>query len=592
MKKPSPTSKGGASAGKVSTYAKSAQNSGFSFISSPNQTTTSCLATPNPFWGDNPWDISAQIMGPQPAEPKPKPTKPCDVKTLKLDIVAAQKTHSVSLSSQRRREAVASNVPGSYRYKLQHKDLVVEIIAPVKETTTTYARNKPSVTKASKDHDPVKVTATATPASSCGQTHPGLSASGGDVNESSERKPIKFDVFSPAPSTVRSSSWGRLWPFGDNKSEEIAVKADSCGFVPGGKPTKDLSVLLVALPDEIWKITLGLGTYMSGSASRERKANTGAGGKSTGMVVAYERQRGSTSSSDRATYVAGSKFSDEFTNSTTSGVLLRRTDTNETEMRDGWATSGTKKSKKLRKIKIEHTVGGQTSEADVSKIANGIIDALDTIEDLSKIFDGIPKVGWSISTSFKFLTGSATLEWGHRWPRSFAENNRVYYAERFITLGGTVELASGSVEVFFGVEIDPWWAPVYFVAKLYLEVSASVSISPSGTVTVTNWKDRDLDLNPMDLDAKAEVKLDLGATAGGRAAGYELRATLKLEGDLTAEIDGKISRKGPDAKVTIKTDGAHIKGEVLVVGRRRKTYDFEPIEVIKPRDFIKDKVIF
>ena len=217
---------------------------------------------------------------------------------------------------------------------------------------------------------------------------------------------------------------------------------------------------------------------------------------------------------------------------------------------------------------------------------------MDTIEDLSKLFDGIPTVGWKIPTSFSFLQDEAFFEWGHRWPTDYIENNRVYYAERFLRVGGSVDLASGKVEVFFGVEIDPWWLDVYFVAKPYLEISAKVSISPSASFAVTNWADKDLDMDPIDLDAKVEIKAELGATEGGEAFGYGIRATLRLNSDLTLDVDGKIKRTGPEAKATLKSSGAHIVGEIISSNSRRRTYDFEPLEVIKAREFFTDKVLF
>ncbi len=581
-----PSSKPGAGAAAAGA---SAGKAGMSPQFGPQQSTMTC---PSPSSEAPHWSIlsPAQTAGnsSQPSgadEAQKNTTKPCDVKTLKVDISAPKKSQSVSVSSQRRKETVAPSVPGAYRYKLQHKDLIVEILAPVKERDTTYHWGAGTKTKAAEGHEPTKLTAKATPAAVCGPEHPHLSVRGGEFNnQTTGGQAYNGHVFTPAPSASRASDLGLIWPFGDDRSQEIVVAADSCGIKPGGEATKDLSVLLVAMPDVSWKITLGLGTYSSGSASVEQKRKTGPNEDEIGHVVAFKRQRGNTSEESKRTYVAGTKFSEQQVYSDTSGVILRDTETfTNTPLNETVTDQEREEKTTVRKIKVERTVGGQTVEADVSKVLNGFLDILKNIKEISKIFDGIPKVGWSVSASFSFLTGQAVFEWGYRWPRSYAEEDRVYYVERFITIGGKVELASGKVEVFFGVEIDPWWAPVYFVAKLYVEVTVSVSISPSATWAVTNWEERDLDFNPIKIKTTAEAKLDLGATAGGEVAGYELRATLKLEGDLVFDIDAKINREGPDAEAKLETKGAHIKGEIIVVGRRRKKYDFDPIEVIKPR---------
>lgn len=551
-------------------HASGAQQSGFSSTSGPSQVVMNC-------------------------QPEPiQSYHPCDIATLSLALSYEGGSQSVSVSSKRRQEVVANSVPDGYRGYLRDHDVLVEALAPVEETKTTRSRSGSVKSEATKNHKPLKVSASAIPAMTCGPDHLEFSINGPALNETLKNASFTGDIFTPPPSSLLGASrWGRVWPFGEDLTQPHTLEGTCCGNNPNGTPIGDLKMKLMVMPDESWKITLGLGTYSSGSISAESARKTGPDKAQTGVVIARKRQIGNTSTERRETYIASTHYSDEFSVFETSGVLRRHTD-KLAESDSTWGAPGFEEaeSDKTRQIKIEHVVGGVKSEVDASKVIDGVLRALDTIEDLGKLFDGIPKIGWSVSASFSFLKGSASLEWGHRWPTNYVEQDRVYYVERFIKVGGNVDLAAGNVEVFFGVEIDPWWLDIYFVAKLYVNVSAKVSISPQASVTATNFSGLDLDLKPIDLDCAASAKAELGATTGGRAFGYEVIAKLALESSVKFDVDGKISRKGPEAKASLSSTGAHIIGEIVVVGRRRKTYDFKPIEVIKKKTFFKDKVIF
>ncbi|MDA8708247.1 hypothetical protein N9M10_02635 [Hellea sp.] len=61
---------------------------------------------------------------------------------------------------------------------------------------------------------------------------------------------------------------------------------------------------------------------------------------------------------------------------------------------------------------------------------------------------------------------------------------------------------------------------------------------------------------------------------------------------MTFDIDGKISRKGPEAKCSLVSDGAKIVGEIIEIGDIEESHRFKPVEVMKPKDISRDKVIF
>lgn len=524
--------------------------------------------------------------------------QPCDLASLRVDWTDGSNTQTATIVSMRRREPLADSVPATYRAALKSHELVIEALSDVEELVYTYGEQQPQTSEDSKH---LRVTVDPTYAYVHGDAppkHPDLRlwASDSSLNQTAADS-IEANLFVPTPGLVRASRWGRLWPFGDDRKRFYFGAAYSCGRNPTvNQPNSELAVQFLVFPNEEWKVTIGLGSAGSGSVSVDRNYadKTGVDGDQVATVVAYRRTSGSTTTTSTESYIASTDYATSYSmTEKDQGLFSTRVRTLK-ESDSTWGDPSFKEdeSTEARKLSIEHKIGGQHSEVDVSGMIDNLMKIAEVMEDIKKLYEGVPKVGLSIGASYVLFEGQLIFSWGNRWPEHYTERDRVYYIERFLSVQGNCTLIQGKVEVMFGVEVDPWWLDFYFVAKIFIETSASIGVGAQQVLSYTNSEADDAALDPFALDFSTSLEAQLGAKVGGRAFGYSLDARLALQASLKLEARGKVGFKHPpEAKADLKSSGVELVGEIIVIGRSQRSYDFEPLHIIDEKIFFKDKVI-
>lgn len=519
--------------------------------------------------------------------------EPCDLRQIVIDLSANEVAHTVVVDRSRKRESPQERIPPSISRALREHDIVLEAVSPFRDEIVQGGDTAPT-----EGVTPLSVRVEAMEVFTCGNAmHPTAVLKGSEDDGAKLYGPTTATVWAKAPvGLVRASSWGRMWPFGEDRSIAVAVSGVTCGINPDRDPIRELSALVLVRPDDNWRITLGGMPKAGGSIGRSRTTQDRQkiGDKSEAATVyTRSRTRGGITTTSTEAYVGEMNFAQSYAvTGRTGGNAALQEVTTLTERDSTWAApkASEQKTDVMRKIRIERTMGGVTSEVKVDRIVNGVFRLADLANDLSELFDGIPKVGWSISTSVELLAGEYHLGWGIRWPKAYPEESRVHYVERYIELGGSCKVVKAKLELFFGIEVDPRYLDVSIWAKLYIETVAVVELSASGRVSYTNPANAQAALDPIDLGAKASLKFELGGTTGGRAFGYSISVRAALESNIALTVDGKVSfSTEPELKGTLRSNGAKLVGEVRAEGSTRKTHAIKPLQLIKSKVFFKDE---
>lgn len=541
-----------------------------------------------------------------------KPLEYCDIKQVQIAISTDGKSKTFTIDKNRKKEPFdAKKVAAPYRGLLRSHDLVIEVLSDIQDTTG-------SAKATSKDRKPldVKVTAVNSVSHSSKQpahphtyitrmTAPHLQSFGGGA--------VSGTYFAPDGGALNRTFWGRMWPFGDNRVRQYPVYGQSCGVLPiPRQPNRRLSAMIVVLPYEEWQITIGLKGTREGSFGKEaNRANNRDG-------TSQRRVQVTTVSKSRVGNVETSRTTQQM--QTPTGInRTRTTDTRTTldprllstgsnavsTIRQSWQPQPRTKTdddSDFRKISIKHTVGGREVESDVSNTIKKILEIKKIIDDAKKLFDSV-KIGWSITFSYELLSGNIQFGWGHRWPQSYAEQQRVYYVERFVKVGGQCDIVSGSVTGFFGFAVDPWYAPVAIEIGAYLTTAIKVSIGATIDYAYTNSALAGSALSGK-LEPSASVNFELGAKANGRAFGYSVESKLALEAGASITFEGKVSTlHSPYLKGTFligkesestkpgasKADAIRLIGELIVVGKTTRRWKIDPIVLCKGMEVFKDR---
>lgn len=519
---------------------------------------------------------------------------PCDIDRLTVELNDGKTAHTVVVDRSRTGEPKPAKAPKHLAEQLSYHDVVLEAVASTENTVTSGSKVAPDTGAIQ-----LGIRCGVEGARTCGrEEHPRAAIRGPGGKTGAAYGPVELKAWAPGPEGVAANSrWGRLWPFGEDRRQVYSLTGEACGQRASGEPIGVLAAAVVVMPDEQWKITFGAGARFAGSASAARTSQTAAkiDGETRGVTV-YTRSKtvGGTTTTSAQGYAGEMHYAESFAVSgqTASGFATTGSRTlSESDSTWGAPESKDETSTAMRKIKIERTTGGRKSEVEVDKIFEMVMKLPELASDLNKLFDGIPKVGWSISTSFTLLSGEVSFGWGVGWPESYPEQERIHYCERSIEIAGSCKLVEAKVEVFFGVEVDPWYLDVAFWAKLYLEVTAGLTLSATAKVVYTNPADKRLAAKPVDLGAKAELKAECGGKIGGRAFGYSLSGRIALESDLVFDCKGQVSfDKPPSVKGSLTSKGAQVVGEVIAEGRTRKKHEMKPLVLMKNKDIFKDKV--
>jgi hypothetical protein len=519
-------------------------------------------------------------------EPKPNTYEECTLKELVLEVDdGAGKSKVVTLSAPRRCESPAKTVHEPYQQSLGSHDLVMEVLvstllARVQEAEDTphlsvkaQAFNHASHVTLQPPHPRTSIGALAT-------THGGAKALAQidlpprqgmlqnwvSIWPFSEARTRPHDVKGQACGVVRAGS----------KTQAVA----------------ELSILLVAKPAEEWKITLEADKAYGRSKEKWRNLIERSGEKGASVFGATQTkvtiERGAANST---TTIASKRGADFFSASTerenkdgskssasitSIGDAYRKTAQSQTDehgsgfsreetLRNGeyeekvglsyereiaggigtqaYAVSsqdatdqigGPTFEKEQTKIDFDDALtitlksGGQEASVNPGEVLNTIQKIPELIKDLAKVFAYAP-IGWKWGFDYAFLEGSLNMAWGLRWPAAYAEENRVYYVERFVKASGEVTLASGKFYGSVGLNFDHGWLPAGVVAEIKITFTASLSISPAIDFKKTNPTGGMTSLS-REVEAEFPVTATGEAIGSARCFGYSMALRGALEG--------------------------------------------------------------
>ncbi|AYV45147.1 hypothetical protein CFHF_03965 [Caulobacter flavus] len=537
-----------------------------------------------------------QVLMCKVGDPPDRSYEPCDIASLKLDLAkGAGNKASVTLKGRRRMEPIAPSVASDYQGALKTHDLVLEALADVQAVTHAPSA-RPTTTEGRK---PLSVTLTATngPSHTHRQPkHPRTRISGSGVYTGTDGgAPAKAEIFSAAPDYVGASIFGPIWPFGASRTRTYELDAGSCGVTAGGKSTTSLAMLLAVMPDEEWTVSMGIPSPVSGSRSKDANRLGGAKGpdgkKAVPIVTTAVSTRGGLETTQTLSRYGASDFSTSYglRQVKARGLIATETKLTETDATFGVPSFAAEEDREVRSFKIERKSGGQTTSFD----ASGIINKLRKVERFADLFKKIfstTKLGWSVSASYAFFGGQLDFAWGRRWPKSYVEENRVYYVERYVSLGGRCDLFDITVEGSCGLELKG--LAFEATALVYLSVNAKLTLSPHGQVSYTNRLPASAD-GGLRIDCSGEISPECGVKGGGRAFGYSLnlRAALvtKLELEATAAVT---VRTPPELKASCKSEKIRLVGEVVVQGRTASTYQLDPMVLVDEKTLFENEKIW
>lgn len=528
----------------------------------------------------------------------------CNLSRLTVVLTASGQATTAVVFKSRCSEPVATTAL-HYHDELQSHDLVMEVLSIAAHKTR--AGNKPAeytkklitaTGQALDDRTPahVQVTAANGPQHTQFQPlHPASSIIGGDiVIQTDGGRAADSYLELPRLSILTPGTWGRVWPFGTNDAVIFNLEGNSCGNPP--PPQKALTRLAVHMPvfpDEEWKVKFGLGTYKSAQSEAEQR---GAGA----IEITYTEKSGNRETETKVEHYEDGQA--KKTVKTSTGMVIstfKETEQSRAAHRKKFKQSEKpKKGKEAAKIDIEWKVAGQEAEFDAAEVINGLLKIADVLQELADLLDG-PSVGWSAKVGYSLFDGDLVLTWGHRWPTTYSELDRVYYVEKYIGIGGRCTLLKGEIEGMVGVDIDPWWLPGTIIAKAFLKVDIELGIEATSQRTWSNANLPHLTLSEGDknrlvkIKGEASFEPEIGLTGGGKLFGVGVIATAKIEGTQKLELDATITlAEGPTASTSFASDPVQGVIQVEYSWLTTSVWESEPKIFIEGREGWKDRKLF
>lgn len=243
------------------------------------------------------------------------------------------------------------------------------------------------------------------------------------------------------------------------------------------------------------------------------------------------------------------------------------------------------------KISIEFKSGGE-----VSKFQPGAL--LDGFYKLENIFSAIKdvlkscRVGAGFSADYKFLYGDLGLTWGYRWPvspKNYKEEDRVYYVERFVSASGTLNVLTGSIGGWIGIDFDQGWLPAGVKAIVEGTITASFVVTPKFTLSATNLKSCERADASFEIEPEFKITPKFEGTGSARVLGYRKTTYVKIEGSFEAKSKMRICfSDSPSLKASVEWKGVKLTGYFYNSERDPPRKDFEPIVLAKPSTILKE----
>jgi hypothetical protein len=541
-----------------------------------------------------------------------QPLEYCDIHSLSVTLQQDRKAQTIVVDRDRKSDPVHPKTNSDYLGFLSGHDLVIEALADIADVDGLAepgqgpysASSKPLVVTLQAINDLVH--------STFSPPHPRTTASvaGGvdQISHGGQRVTATYvaDGWSPA------SSFNPFW-----RSRDQDLVGEACGNRPIPQVAQHRrSAKLVVLPYEELTIALGVAPRWAG------------GYKKTGTTWGHEQDGKSGRKIKSVTETFKKKGDEIITNTKTamftqSGIQrLRETDKrthltprflgSEAEVVENQKESWNKRRKKetsseveSEKIVIKRKVGGIERSGDIGKLQKEARNLWRKHEEMKERFDELKKaftsvkIGWSFSANYEILSGEFRATLGNRWPASFVEDHRVYYVERYVRVGGEVQLIKGEIGAFFGFAVDPWYLPVAVEIGGYVNVSAGISVSGDFD---TSWTGPSSTLsNKVEFTGTGKIEFEPGLKANGRAFGYAVQSRLALEAEavLTARAEfgddtpiycewscriGKEATKEGDPPV-----GLRLVGEIIFTGDSVRSYKLTPCTLIEGTQIAKDE---
>jgi hypothetical protein len=502
--------------------------------------------------------------------PEKQPTyEYCNLKTLQIHVNAPDKDLVVTLDHVRLTEPVDPSTAWRYQSVLTNRDIVIETLADIRATTSEAEVSvlKPSdshwnADKSSKGNRPLTIIAQAT--NSCTHTsfspqHPliCMDAQNGSLTLAEGGAMAQSTYYSVQP-TLLDDGLAALWPFSGTRIRDYTVKAHSCGRLPiPQRTTSDLSAQIYVLPYEEWGITLGIDPKSSGSTSvtKYRGEQDGDSGRTINRTTTIKKQDGnreiSTTTQEMTTKtgIERTRVTDE--SKTLSYSVLESKSQSIKAVEEDWYSqtkwSAPKPEEEYRKVKITHKVAGRELETDFSKTIKAIFEFKSLLDEIQKVFDSV-KFGASFSTEYELLSGEISLGFGNKWPKAYAEDNRVYYVDHYIFANGTLNVFDAKVTGFCGLAVKSPSAFIDFAIEIGGYLSAVIKTPITANINHTWGKDTSSWTGT--LDCSPSFKLEGGFKANGRAFGYSVDGKVALEETISFTMEGEISTLHP---LTVKS---------------------------------------
>lgn len=525
-------------ASKLEPLACSAESAGLSRARAPGQVVQVC-----PLKGHG--ETSSNIAGMGKSSQPEWCYEECDLASMTFGLKAGETTLTRTLTEKLRLNPVAMSAFREYHPDLRAHDLVIETLSDEPDGTPECSLEV-AVSGTNKATHSVKTI----------PQHPQISIEGSG-NDHKGSATLRAKVYCPDLSQGFGGLAG-IWPFGGSRKREVVLKAQSCGNLrPEQVPLTDLSVYLHVFPSVQWLIEVEAPTQMmegfkeakrhswSKSSSRDfvERGNelTGKVGSATstnktqlinkhGELVAKTEQSVSGGFGEGNGKQSSSKKEFEYVSSTS--LVKQHVKTG--NLKDFGNRKKNEYANQASKFSIELKVAGQKRKCNASEIINSLLKAKGVFDAFLSAITSSIKVGYSVDAKLELFEGVFKLGFGYRIPQEYREEDRVYYVERYIGIGAEVAIVQFSFEVFFGVEVDAWFAGAH--AKIYLLFSAGLNLSADRNLSWTKLADG------MDLEHEFALtgapSFEVGGSAGWYCGGKSWKSAVILSAK--AEVEGKL----------------------------------------------------
>lgn len=558
-----------------------------------------------------PVQTQAQIPAPAPVVQSVH-YEDCVLKELLLELSDGTRSHAFKATYQRRYEQVTATVYDAYKSDLRSHELVIETLA-----NCYLGAGKKDLA--------------ATAQAFCSSRHVSFSPAHprtriGDNALADGGAPVQAKIFIDDRSGVQS--WLSIWPFAGERTKHITVSGSACGnaYVGCNVPPKpalaNLAMRLVVMPHEKWsfKVKDIRSNYSSGGAFKKDKnaaANVASGAPFRSVTTTLTRDFGKVAGTSQSTtlgtnYVSTSKeakFADGSTDSSNETLTSTSYSVSRTLSQDiGSSVYSVTQSDRLNgatnaltseltdqnqykvseKFSLEVEAGGETSKFEPGALVEGLYKIEDIVEAIKDVLKAC-RVGAGVNADYKLLYGDLSLDWGYRWPAAYKEENRVYYVERFISASGTLNILTGSIGLWAGIDFDQGWLPAGVKALIEGTITATLKVTPKITLSATNLKTFNQANAALEVVPEFTIEPKLEGTGSVRVLGYRQSISVVLEANFEAKAKLAFSfRAPPSLKASVEWEGLKFSGFFYNSDKKPPRQDIKPIELAKPSTILKE----